>query len=57
MSSGSVSEQETRHRNQAAAMREARVMPQYLVCNYIPDDFTPSTVTEAMIGEIRALNH
>ena len=31
-------------------------MPQYLVCNYIPDDFDPSTVTEAMIEEIHALN-
>jgi hypothetical protein len=26
-------------------------MPQYLVANYLPDDFDPSTVTEAMIGE------
>jgi hypothetical protein len=32
-------------------------MPQYLVCNYLPDDFNPSTVTEAMIEEIHALNH
>jgi hypothetical protein len=31
-------------------------MPQYLVCNYIPDNFDPSTVTEAMIEEIHALN-
>jgi hypothetical protein len=31
-------------------------MPQYLVCNYLPDDFDPSTVTEAMIEEIHALN-
>ena len=31
-------------------------MPQYLVCNYIPDDFDPSTVTEAMMEEIHALN-
>jgi len=23
-------------------------MPQYLVCNYLPDDFDPSTVTEAL---------
>jgi len=30
-------------------------MPQYLVCNYIPDDFDPSTVTEAMIEEITRL--
>src|SRR6478736_2648942 len=32
------------------------VMPQYLVANYLPDDFDPSTVTEAMIEEIHALN-
>ncbi len=31
-------------------------MPQYLVCNYMPDNFDPSTVTEAMIDEIHALN-
>jgi len=29
---------------------------QYLVANYLPDDFDPSTVTEAMIEEIHALN-
>jgi hypothetical protein len=33
-----------------------KVMPQYLVANYLPDDFDPSTVTEAMIEEIHALN-
>ena len=31
-------------------------MPQYLVANYLPDDFDPSTVTEAMIEDIHALN-
>src|SRR5580700_3583740 len=31
-------------------------MPQYLVCNYLPDDFDPSSVPEAMIEEIHALN-
>ena len=31
-------------------------MPQYLVSNYLPDNFDPSTVTEAMIEEIHALN-
>src|SRR3981189_1666966 len=31
-------------------------MPQYLVPNYVPDDFDPSAVTEAMIEEIHALN-
>ena len=37
----------TNHRNQGD-----KVMPQYLVANYLPDDFDPSTVTEAMIEEI-----
>src|SRR5215510_13552219 len=36
--------------------KQGEAMPQYLVCNYIPDDFDPSTVTEAMIEEIHALN-
>jgi hypothetical protein len=31
-------------------------MPQFMVANYLPDDFDPSTVTEAMIEEIHALN-
>ncbi len=31
-------------------------MPQFLVCNYLPDNFDPSTVTEAMMEEIHALN-
>ena len=31
-------------------------MPQYLVCNYLPDNFDPSTVPEAMMEEIHALN-
>ena len=31
-------------------------MPQYLVANYLPDDFDPSTVTQAMMEEIHALN-
>src|SRR6202008_4209776 len=33
-----------------------KIMPQYLVANYLPDSFDPSTVTEAMIEEIHALN-
>jgi hypothetical protein len=33
-----------------------KVMPQYLVANYLPDDFDPSVITEAMIEEIHALN-
>ena len=31
-------------------------MPQYLVANYLPDNFDPSTITEATIEEIHALN-
>jgi hypothetical protein len=31
-------------------------MPQFLVANYMPDNFDPSTVTEAMMEEIHALN-
>jgi hypothetical protein len=31
-------------------------MPQYLVASYLPDNFDPSTVTEAMIDQIHALN-
>jgi len=31
-------------------------MPQYLVANYMPDDFDPSTVTEEMVEQIHALN-
>jgi hypothetical protein len=31
-------------------------MPQYLLANYLPDDFDPSTVTEATMEEIHALN-
>ena len=31
-------------------------MPQYIVANYLPDDFDPSTVTEAMMEEIHGLN-
>jgi hypothetical protein len=31
-------------------------MPQYLVANYLPDDFDPSTVDEATVHAINALN-
>ena len=31
-------------------------MPQYLVASYLPDDFDPSTITEAMIEQIHAVN-
>jgi hypothetical protein len=46
--------------NESSATRPAnqgeQAMPQYLVCNYMPDNFDPSTVTEAMMEEIHALN-
>ncbi len=31
-------------------------MPQYIVSNYLPDDFDPSVVTEAMMEQIHAVN-
>ena len=31
-------------------------MPQYLLTNYLPDNFDPSTVNEATINAINALN-
>jgi len=31
-------------------------MPQYLVANYLPDNFDPSTVDEAMVHAINVLN-
>jgi hypothetical protein len=31
-------------------------MPQYMVTSYLPDNFDPSTVDEAMVGAINALN-
>ena len=31
-------------------------MPQYLIAGYIPNDFDPSKVDEAMVREIHALN-
>ena len=31
-------------------------MPQFLVSNYLPDNFDPSSVTEEMMEEIHALN-
>jgi hypothetical protein len=44
----------------AAALRtkagSPALMPQYLVANYLSDDFDPYAVTEAMIEEIHALN-
>src|ERR1700722_4039522 len=35
---------------------EKKLMPQYLVANYLPENFDPSTVTEAMMEEIHAVN-
>jgi hypothetical protein len=31
-------------------------MPHYLVASYLPDNFDPSTVTEAMVEQIHAVN-
>ena len=31
-------------------------MPHYLVTGYLPDDFDPSTVTEAMIADMQKAN-
>jgi hypothetical protein len=36
--------------------KQGEIMPQFLVANYMPDNFDPSTVTEAMMEEIHALN-
>src|SRR5262249_1848035 len=35
---------------------KGEISTQYRVCNYLPDDFDPSAVTEEMIEEIHALN-
>ncbi|HMH42093.1 MAG TPA: hypothetical protein VK557_01305, partial [Pyrinomonadaceae bacterium] len=43
-------------KNKDRYRRKEKAMPQYLVANYLPDDFDPSAVTEAMIEEIHALN-
>jgi hypothetical protein len=50
-----LSEQERAIGNKPQKPRR-KAMPQYLVANYLPDNFDPSTVTEAMIEEIHALN-
>lgn len=31
-------------------------MPQYLLASYLPDDFDPSTITEATVEAVHALN-
>ena len=35
---------------------KGEIMPQYLLANYLPDDFDPSTVTEATVRAINDLN-
>src|SRR5579885_2823184 len=55
MNYGFLQRQDTSHREQTKTTRRI-VMPQYLVANYLPDNFDPSTVTEAMIEDIHALN-
>ena len=50
-----LGEQEASHRTKSTENKEKN-MPHYLVANYLPDDFDPSTVTEAMIEDIHALN-
>jgi hypothetical protein len=48
---------ENKRQEQTIENKEKRKdMPQYLVANYLPDNFDPSAVTEAMIEEIHALN-
>jgi hypothetical protein len=45
-----------RLKNKRPLQENEEIMPQYLVANYLPDNFDPSTVTEAMMEEIHALN-
>jgi hypothetical protein len=40
-------------RSKTVTEKKEKTMPQYLVANYLPDDFDPSAVTEAMI-EVRS---
>jgi hypothetical protein len=35
---------------------QGEIMPHYLLANYLPDDFDPSTVTPAMVQAINDLN-
>jgi hypothetical protein len=51
---GQSARPKTKNKNRLQEKR--KVMPQYLVANYLPDNFDPSTVTEAMMEEIHALN-
>jgi hypothetical protein len=43
-------------RGPKAATEKGELMPHYLVTGYLPDDFDPSTVTEAMIRDMDVLN-
>jgi len=59
MSYGFLGEQETSHRKHATGNKPQRTRRSHATvfgCNYLPDDFDPSTVTEAMMEEIHALN-
>ena len=38
------------------ATGKGETMPQYMVCNYLPDNFDPSTMSAATIEGINALN-
>src|SRR5204863_8460016 len=55
-----LSQRETSHQKRTIGNKpqktRRKIMPQYLVANYLPDEFDPSAVTEAMIEEIHALN-
>jgi hypothetical protein len=45
----------TKHKDRYRKPGE-KAMPQYLVANYLPDNFDPSTVSKTMMEEIHALN-
>jgi hypothetical protein len=44
------------YRAPTTAVNKEKTMPQYLVAGYLPDDFDPSSVTEAMGRAIHAFN-
>jgi len=37
-------------------MNEGDIVPQYLITSYLPDNFDPSTIDEATVNAINALN-
>jgi hypothetical protein len=45
-----------RKANCATKSLQEKTMPHYLIAGYLPDDFDPSTVDEAMVRDIHALN-